>query len=254
MNEAKYEMISVSEMKVDTSYQRVADEKRVKKIAEEWDDMKANIIHISRRKDGDYVMDGNHTRLAYKSIGGDRLLCRIHEGLSIAEEAKFFFEINISHKKPRYGEILKAKAEAGCELEKTYIQCLDESGVSYSLSAHHGGYVRCHAALMKIYKLTTYHLMLRALTTANRAVDGRPEFYQTGYFPGLVSLIILHPEIDDRRLVQKVKRTTAARVNEVADIYKRGIVIGGTSSATKSFRKAYIDIYNKALKANRITE
>jgi len=247
-------MIPVSEMKIDALYQRQPDEKRVNRIADNWDDSKANLIHISRRADGDYVMDGNHTRLAYKKIGGDKLPCRVHYGLTPEEEAKFYYEMNTAQKKPKYAEVLKAKAAAGCKLEKTYLQCLEEARVPYSLAQGSGRKIRCHAALIAIYKTTTYHMFLRALKTALRAADERDEFYQTGYFPGLCSLIVRHPEIDDQRLIVKVKRTTATAVRETADVYKRAIVPSAVSGATRDYRKAYIDIYNKKLSRNRIEE
>ena len=95
-----FQMIPIAEMKVDSSYQRLADEKRAKKIADNWDDMKANLIHVSHRADGYYVIDGNHTRLAYMKIGGKQLPCRVYEGLSVKEEARLFYELNNSQKSP----------------------------------------------------------------------------------------------------------------------------------------------------------
>lgn len=77
----KFEMIPVSAMVVDPSYQRQAEEKRINDIAKRWDDRKANPIHISHRSDGTYyVMDGNHTRLAYQKIGGENFLAVFTKG------------------------------------------------------------------------------------------------------------------------------------------------------------------------------
>lgn len=247
-------LILVNDMKADMSYQRVPDEKRIKKIAGSWDDMKANLIHVSHRPDGYYVMDGNHTRLAYKTLGGEKLPCRVYEGLTIEDEARIFSELNMSQKKPSFAEILRARATAGCELEKSYLHLLDEAKIAYVFdSAAHGCTIKCHSALIAVYKKTTYSAMLRALLTAKKAADGREEFFQTGFFPGLCSVIIEHPEVDDMRLIDCVKKTTSSKIREIADKYKRGITGGGLGS-TVNYRKAYLELYNKGLRKNKIQE
>ena len=248
-------MISLSDMKVDGSYQRIPDEKRIEKIARNWDDRKANLVHVSHRADGYYVIDGNHTRLAYEKVGGKQLLCRVYDDLTVEEEAKLFYELNSSQKKPRYGELLRSKVAAGCELETTYIHALEEAGLSYSYNGFGAGKIRCHAALISIYKTTTYSLMLRSLKVAKQAADGRDVFFQIGYFPGICSLVVTHPELDDIRLINAIKRTTSSQIKEISDKYRRS-AISGSSSTTRDFRNAYIDIYNKGLrqKSKKIKE
>ena len=250
-------IIALKDMRVNLSYQRQAKPERVKKIAREWDDMKANLIHVSHRADGFYyIMDGNHTRLAYESIGGKELLCRVYEGLTVEDEARIFSELNMSQKKPSFAELLKSKATAGCELEESYLKLFEETSIAYTLSstAAHGCMIKCHSALFSVYKLATYPLMLRAMKVAKKAANGREEFYQIGFFPGLCSTVVKHPEIDDARLIDRVQKSTASEIREIADMYKRGKWGSGGNGAATYFRKAYIDICNKGLRKNKITE
>lgn len=248
-----FQMIPVADMKVDSTYQRPADNKRVDKIANNWDDMKANLIHVSHRADGYYVIDGNHTRLAFMKVGGEQMPCRVYEGLSVEEEARLFYELNNSQKKPTYNEVLKAKVAAGCEFEKSYFRLLDDADIQYTFTNCRGPKIKCHAALINVYKITTYHLMLRALKVAKRAANDRDVFYQTGYFPGLCSLVVLHPDVDDMRLIDKIRTTTSSKIKDRANMYTRS-AISGSSGATSSFRKAYIDFYNSGLRKNKIEE
>ena len=244
-------LIPLSMMKVDSSYQRTLDEKRVNSIASKWDYMQANLIHLSHRTDGFYVIDGNHTRSACEKIGGTELPCRVHEGLTVEDEARLFYELNSSQKKPKYAEILRARAAAGCEPDRSYLQALNDANVPYSLSQSSGNKIRCHSSLMSIYRKTNYDLMVRALKAAYLAADGREEFYQIGLFSGICSLITSHPEINDDRLVNMVKKTTASKIREISDVYRRA-VIGGTTSTTKDYMLAYIDLYNKGLRKGKI--
>lgn len=245
--------ISIKDMRVDMSYQRAADAVYVKKIAKEWDDMKANPVHVSLRADGFYyVMDGNHTRLAAEIAGRQTLPCRVYMGLTVEEEARNFATLNAAHKKPKFSEVLKARAAAGYELEKSYLELFDECGIKYTFtSANYGCTIKCHSALLNVYRRTNRITMIRALTVAKKAADGRSEFYQVGFFPGLCDVVVRHPDIDDRRLIEQIKKTTSSNVREIADKYKRGATVGG-DGATSYYRKAYIDLYNKGLRKGRI--
>ena len=250
----KYTLIPLSEMKIDLSYQRYVDEARVKKIASEWDDMKANIIHVSHRPDGYYVVDGNHTRLAYEKVGGKELPCRVHEGLTVKDEARLFYELNSSQKKPTFNEVFKAKVAAGCEFESSYLKLLDESNIPFTFTNSEGCKIKCHSAMLNVYKKTTYATMLRALNVARRAADGRETFYKIGFFPGLCSVVINHPEIKDERLIKIVQSKTSSVIRDMSEKYKKGVA-GGTNSATAQYRKAYISFYNTGLPAkSRIIE
>lgn len=256
MNDIIYEMIDLKDLKVDGTYQREPNKKRIKKIATEWDNAKANLIHVSQRQDGYYVIDGNHTRLAYEKIGGEKIACRVHKGLTIQDEARLFSELNSSQKKPSFNEVLRAKAAANSSLESSYLKLLDEANIKYVFtSGAHGCAIKCHQALLQVYKTTTQEIMLDAFRTAKLAADGREIFYQSGYFTGLCSLIVKHQEIDRERLVEKVRKATASQIREIAEKFK-GPIISGSNSATKNYRLAFIAIYNSGLrnKNKRIKE
>ena len=246
--------ISVNDMKVDMSYQRTPNEKRIRRIAREWDDMQANLIYLSHRSDGYYVIDGNHTRLAYELTGGKFLNCRVYENLSKEDEARLYEKLNTSQKKPKFAEILKARIEAGDQLATSYIQLLDDVGIKYSFTQSSSDCtIKCHAALLEIYKKTTSITMRRALSTAKKAADGRNEFYQVGFFPGLCDIVVNHPELDDKRLIDRVRKTSSSKVRDIADKYKRGASAGGCG-VTANYRKTYIDIYNGQKTTGRIEE
>lgn len=249
-----YKIIGLDKMKVDSSYQRFPNDKRIKTIAKKWDDMKANLIHVSKRVDGYYVIDGNHTRLAAELAGKINLPCRVYEGLTIEQEAALFSELNNSQKKPTFAEMLKANALSGKQPEKGYVDCLDQAGLEYSLTKSQKGKIKCHSALFDIYKTTSHQQMLRAMKTAKLAAADRSDFFQTGFFPGLCSLIVLHPEIDDERLIKKINATTAIQVRELAKGFMATVFGGGSSITTNGYRKAYIKIYNTGLRKNKIVE
>lgn len=250
---SNFQEINVDALKVDYSYQREPNPNKVKKIANKWDDEKANVVHVSHRNDGYYVIDGNHTRLAYKSIGGGNILCCVHENLTEKEEATMFVELNTSQTKPNFNQILKAKAEAGVEPESSYLSLLAKVGAPYTLMKGKNGKISCHDALLAVYKSTTPTLMERALRTALHATSERDGFYRVGYFPGLCSLVTMHPDVDDSRLIYVIKNTSLSKITDYAEAFRGGLLDGGYGR-TKQFRKAYLALYNKGLKKNKIME
>ena len=91
----KLAIIAVTEMFVDTRYQRTV-QSHVNKIAKNWDDNKCAILQVSYRPDIDKyaIIDGQNRWQAALKASVTHLLCQVYEGLSIKEEAKIFAEQN----------------------------------------------------------------------------------------------------------------------------------------------------------------
>ena len=91
----KLGLIPVTEMFIDTTYQRTVQSK-VNKISKNWDSNKCAILQVSYRFDVDKyaIIDGQNRWEAAKKAGVTHLLCQIYENLTIKEEAKIFAEQN----------------------------------------------------------------------------------------------------------------------------------------------------------------
>ncbi len=84
-------------VKVDYRYQRPTDEKRVEFIAANYDPMRVGVPVLSMRADGSlWYIDGAHRGAAIVKAGqGDTpILCLVHEGLTVEEEAGWFVILN----------------------------------------------------------------------------------------------------------------------------------------------------------------
>lgn len=70
-------------------------QRRVAKMASEWDPSKVGTITVSKRRDGSmFVPDGAHRTAAAREVGQRTLPAVIHEGLSRKEEAELFVGLN----------------------------------------------------------------------------------------------------------------------------------------------------------------
>jgi hypothetical protein len=89
----KMAYVPISEMKIDTAYQRVATRK-VDKIASEWNREKCDPISLSYRDGWFYITDGQHRFLAADRNNETHLPAIIRTGLTQIEEALIFVSQN----------------------------------------------------------------------------------------------------------------------------------------------------------------
>ena len=124
--------ISPDKLSVDFSYQRVPSSKKVTKIVKEFSDYAFGVIEVSQRVNGNYVVvDGWHRVCAAKLHGLTRIPCNVHEGMTHAEEAAMFVDLN-SNRKPmsavqkhigdlQAGRYLAKYVQAVCDLNYVII-------------------------------------------------------------------------------------------------------------------------------------
>ena len=93
----RFAKIKPSETFIDYRYQRELDQRRVKAMTEAYDPHRVGVPVVSKRTDGtSAVADGQH-RLAAATAAGHAdvpLLMEIHEGLTLAQEAGLFLQLN----------------------------------------------------------------------------------------------------------------------------------------------------------------
>ncbi len=126
-------IIPVNELNIDSGYQRAVDQKRVKRIANSWDDSQARDIYVSERNDGKttsfWILDGQHTVAAAITVGKKELHCRVYTNLSRKQEADMYYRLNDSQIKPTTIDKFKAAKVAGYEEEIKLDALLKERGL-----------------------------------------------------------------------------------------------------------------------------
>lgn len=97
MRKPEMRQLQISNLIVDPNVQRSLDRSRVARIADDLDLDAIGIITVSHRGNGSYhVIDGQHRVEALRLAGGDgeRVSCRIFNGLAVEEEARLFRLLN----------------------------------------------------------------------------------------------------------------------------------------------------------------
>lgn len=164
-------LVKVSDMFVDYTYQRVALEKKVNKIAKNFDPDVLGVIICSMRDDGSLaIIDGSHRykALVQKGMNDYSVNALIYFDLTIQEEAKIFTMLNQEHTKPNTTEIFKAGIVSGDE------ETIAINKIINSLDLHIGvgpgdNKIRAISTVKRIYRNADGDVLYKSLKSIKEA-------------------------------------------------------------------------------------
>lgn len=146
--------ISTSEVFVDTTYQRPCDPARARSMARDWNPRLAGIIEVSDRGPTSTpryaIIDGQHRWAAAQRLDEPPMLvANVHVGLTVAEEAKLFDQLNRARKKVNVFEHYKARLASGDWIIERIQAVLDRRGLIVD-PAPKDGCIGCVGTLEKV--------------------------------------------------------------------------------------------------------
>ena len=167
--------IEVGKLKIRPSYQRPLVERRVVRMANDWDDELAGTIEVSFSEGHYWVVDGQH-RLAAMRAKGVRV-CRalVHYGLTIDEEARLFARLNSQRTAIVPRDLYRAELVAGVERSIRVRDTLDKHGLHVAPTSGHEG--KSIAAVGHLWELDNAGVLDRALQVIRDAwadAEGTP--------------------------------------------------------------------------------
>ncbi len=146
--------INTSEVFVDTTYQRPCDPARARAMARDWNPRLAGIIEVSDRGPASLpryaIIDGQHRWAAAQLLDQPpTLVANVHTGLTVADEAKLFDQLNRARKKVNVFEHYKARLAAGDWIIGRIQAVLDKRGLIVD-PAPKDGHIGCVGTLEKV--------------------------------------------------------------------------------------------------------
>ncbi len=115
MRAGTFEILKLSDMKIDRRYQGHLSRSHVNKLKREFDPRLVGYFVISRRGDGSImILDGMHRSTTIEELGFPdmEVPCLVLEGLTYEEEAYLYYKFNENRRKKTPQERLKAAIEA----------------------------------------------------------------------------------------------------------------------------------------------
>lgn len=251
---SRIKQVSLTDLKVDRSYQRDPSQSLVDKIAEDWDEVASELILVSDRGERDndegglFVVNGQHRTIAARKRGDKKIWARILD-LSDARdpaliEAGLRLKTNV-----RLGdrplERFKAQLRAGNQESIEIVKLLDryDTEINEVPNMDHG--INSVTGIEALYRIDQGGLLSEILETVNAAyktIGGRTATIHL--FKGIGWFILKHSDETDRsRLIEKLSDVGTAALDRRARAHMA--VMGG--NLWQNHYRAIVDFYNDKL-------
>lgn len=88
-------LLTTASLMADSSYQRPPQKSFIAKMASSFDETLVATLDVAAREDGSFaVLDGLQRLETLRKIGRPNVWCAVYDGMSIADEARFFYRRN----------------------------------------------------------------------------------------------------------------------------------------------------------------
>lgn len=148
----EFKFIDKKKLFIDPSYQRTASKQRVKLINKNWSWLAFGVVIVARRKDGFFVVDGQHRVLAALTRDDITTIpCMVFEVDNIKQEAEGFLTSQVGRKPLSSYDRFAAQIIAGNKAAIKVKELLDSQGLfaaNYT-SKTSGNAVKCLSCLMQ---------------------------------------------------------------------------------------------------------
>lgn len=247
MKKPKYIKLKPSETTVDQRYQRELDPRRAKVMSDKFDPALLGVPVISKREDGDHVrIDGQH-RLAAAEMAGrgdESILCEVHEGLTITEEAALFLALNGGRSAVRVYDKFKARQVAKEPVALEIVATLKSIGLRISKSQQKG----CVCAIQAVESAFHRGNLLPTLKVLKTWSGTDPAAFETQIIKGVSWFLHAYPDVDLDEVAKKLSAYAPTKVTAFMKRKQGEFECSARDGACHALR----EIYNERRKHHRL--
>lgn len=241
--------IKPSLLKADPTYQRRVDDKRIKRILDNWNYDLVRPPMVSQRIDGSYyVVDGQHTKVAWGIHENNApILCKVCGELSHDEEVELFLKQFGESEKVSIGDLSRAKFNRGDQDEVIMVESAKAAGVeiSFNLCRGRNKTAAIQACMNSIKKIGALRFT-NALSILRDAWDGDQTTLGASFINGMVELYDKNEDkIDRAHLISVLGRRNPNHYIRSAQEHK--------GSVGRRYAMAFCDEYNRTARKNKLS-
>lgn len=248
-----YGFVPTEELLVDRTYQRELESKRVTYMARNWDQDLAGELVVSLRDNGKfYVIDGQHRHGSVQLMSNppSQMFCRIYTGLTVADEARLFRDLDTKRRGLTTGAAFKAALAAGEQFAVDISAAAAAAGMTAEYGRKAPGNIRAFKTVADIHRRRGSEFLTRVLSIVNKAWPDNQNAANSSVLYGLEVLLVKFPFADDARLTQILRERDPAWVET------QGRIMNGTLSSAIASAVAFViyQLYNKGMRSRKLPD
>lgn len=251
--------VEVAKLRVDTSYQRDFSENLVDEIANNWDQVAAELITVSDRgtrtndpdvEGGLWIVNGQHRSKAAQKRGMKTIWARVIDLKKAVDPAQLEAGFRLKTGKrlgdrplERFKAQLRAFDEESLSIERILTKF--ETEINRASNPEHG--INCVSTIETLYRLDNDGSLLSDTLEVVKDTWGKVEgqYAKADLLKGVCWFVEKHAEESDRtRLVTKLKGLGNAPLSSRA----HAAALGQGGALWLNYYKAIVDLYNEQLR------
>jgi hypothetical protein len=255
--------LKICDLEIEPRAQRPYSEKRAQRYANEFDPDYVGVLQISEREDGRlYIIDGQHRVGAMRILGWDdqRAECKVHRGLTLADEARLFNHYNDFARPTRFDNFMvritarDPDAVAIDEIVRGIGLCWQMGGEM----ATKEGRISCVASLEGVYRGLNYSAKTRqpivlrdVLLLAKGAWGLQRDAFRGEIVQGLGAFLLRYgAKVDKEHLRKRLASADGGALGLIGKARTVRSLEGG--AVASGFAKVLVLLYNKGLGQNKL--
>jgi Family of unknown function (DUF6551) len=240
---------------VDDTYQRPPHHEFILREAARFDPTLVGTIDLSVRKNGSYaILDGQQRYLIMMQVGKTACYASIYTGMSVRDEAGFFFKKNKDRNamKPYYS--FRARRVAGDQQAADIVKLVEAEGFTLGPASNDEDVIGAVNAVETVYEYTSEareQCLSNTLYTIREAFKGRRECFHSSLMLGIGRFwqAYADDEVHFDRLVQGLQEHGPTGLlglaRDAVAVAPRGM--GGSQGLPKHVARQMVMIHNKQL-------
>lgn len=182
---SRFKQVPINSLIVDDRYQRPLDERRVKRMADNFQDVLFGTLEVSERNGKLAVFDGQHRLAVARTLGRDKVPCLVHSKLTPEQEAEAFIKLQRERRGVHRVERFKARLFSGDPEAEAINTIAQLCGYTIRKAGNHAGEEYAISAVGSLERVYRRGILNETLQTLNDLWGGDPKSTDGGLIEGL---------------------------------------------------------------------
>lgn len=235
--------LPVSALFADLAYQRQLDDLRVQRMIDDFDQTLIGVLEVSDRGNGTYaILDGQHRWAACSEVDAAmHVVCQVHRGLTVAAEARVFYEIDVRRKALSGWDRWKARRGAGDPVVLAIEQIVEKADLKVDPASKDGN-VSATGAIEKVYTIAGSSALTSTLNILRAGFGAVRDAFDGNMIQAVAMLLTTYgtDELDVPRLIEQMQTIPPRQVKSKAQALKEA----HRAEMPRLYAAVLIDRYN----------